>query len=575
MQMNALIRKRKSQAFIGAVIVLVIVLSLGTALLFHSRSLRDVTRLQVNTDQAYSLAKSGMAIAQRYIDEHPTNPALNATTYNLGQGNVTVEITFDSVTKTGNITSKGRIGTSTRTLTKAFSFATAVSSCETGWAKVYSVGVDCILFSVKKTSDGGYVLGGITTAFPRRFLVMKTDSCGNVSWAKYYYCSGANSDEVLYSVEQTSDGGYILGGYTRGFSVGGGTTSSFLIIKTDANGNAGASYPGTWAKVYGGISSDFGYEAQQTPEGGYILGGTTNTFGAGAQDILLIKITSAGVPTWAKAYGTSDRERLWDLDQTDTDNDGIKDDGYILVADTNYSKGVGGDDIMIIKTDASGKVFDGSPLGWAKVYGSAVQDFPYAIKQTIPDLGYIVTGYTQASKVLLLKTDPSGTPSSPSWIKTYGPTGGDYGHALLQASDGGYLIGGDCGWDDALAIKTDSLGNISWENFYDESSGEGIRAVQEISNGYILAGASTYFSPNAGFLLMKTDSLGKVNCAFDHVVASPTASDITLTVVALAAGGGTKLTVTPVTLTVKNDIEKDPTFTVASVNPTLNTICPK
>lgn len=120
MQIHAWAVNRKSQVLIVAIIVLAIVLALGSALLFHSRSLRDVTSLQVDTDKAYSLAKSGMGIAEDYIEDNPTNPILNQT-YALGVGDITTVITFDQTSRAGSITSTGRIGKSERILAKDFS----------------------------------------------------------------------------------------------------------------------------------------------------------------------------------------------------------------------------------------------------------------------------------------------------------------------------------------------------------------------------------------------------------------------------------------------------------------------
>lgn len=113
---------RKSQVLMVAIIVLVIVFALGGGLLFYSRSLRDATRLQTDTDQAYSLAKSGMGIAEDYIEDNPINPTLNKT-YALGAGNIATVITFDQGSGAGHITSTGRIGRSARVLDKDFNLA--------------------------------------------------------------------------------------------------------------------------------------------------------------------------------------------------------------------------------------------------------------------------------------------------------------------------------------------------------------------------------------------------------------------------------------------------------------------
>jgi hypothetical protein len=113
-------------------------------------------------------------------------------------------------------------------------------------------------------------------------FLIKTDANGNIIWAKTY---GGGSYDYAYSVQQTSDGGYIVAGWTN--SIGAGYSDIFLI-KTDANGNR------IWAKTYGGGSYDYAYSVQQTSDGGYIVAGETESFGAGSGDIFLIKTDANG-----------------------------------------------------------------------------------------------------------------------------------------------------------------------------------------------------------------------------------------------------------------------------------------
>jgi hypothetical protein len=113
-------------------------------------------------------------------------------------------------------------------------------------------------------------------------FLIKTYANGNVQWAKTY--GGTGWDEA-YSVRQTSDGGYIVAGYTGSFGAG---SYDALLIKTDANGNV------QWAKTYGGTYWDYAYSVQQTSDGGYIVAGWTHSFGAGSYDALLIKTDANG-----------------------------------------------------------------------------------------------------------------------------------------------------------------------------------------------------------------------------------------------------------------------------------------
>jgi len=136
------------------------------------------------------------------------------------------------------------------------------------WAKTYGGTSDDWAYSVQQTSDGGYIVVGGTLSFGAGWydiFLIKTDAFGNVQWAKTY---GEAGDDGAYSVRQTSDGGYIVAGYTWSFGAGG----DILLIKTDANGNV------QWAKTYGGTGNDVAYSVQQTSDGGYILAGWTTSF---------------------------------------------------------------------------------------------------------------------------------------------------------------------------------------------------------------------------------------------------------------------------------------------------------
>ncbi len=134
--------------------------------------------------------------------------------------------------------------------------------------------------SSQQTADGGYILAGFTTSFGgwEDFWLVKTGADGELLWSRTF---GGSYDEQCSSVQQTADGGYILAGYTLSFGAGG---SDFWIVKTDANGNC------LWSRTFGGSLLDRCYSIQQTLEGGYILGGCTRSFGAGYYDMWLVKI---------------------------------------------------------------------------------------------------------------------------------------------------------------------------------------------------------------------------------------------------------------------------------------------
>ncbi|MFZ8825742.1 MAG: T9SS type A sorting domain-containing protein [Candidatus Caldipriscus sp.] len=193
--------------------------------------------------------------------------------------------------------------------------------------------------SVQQTSDGGYIVAGTTWSFGAGngdIILVKIDAYGNVQWVRTY---GGTSGDSVYMVLQTSDGGYIVAGYTYSFGAG---SRDMLLIKTDANGNL------QWAKTYGGGARDDPAFVLQTPDGGYIITGEQESFGAGMDDAYLMKIDMNGNVQWFKTYGGTNTDGAYSVQQT-------SDGGYILAGWTN-SFGAGSYDVFLIKTDANGDI---------------------------------------------------------------------------------------------------------------------------------------------------------------------------------------------------------------------------
>ncbi len=340
--------------------------------------------------------------------------------------------------------------------------------------------------SVQQTSDGGYIVAGTTSSFgagSNDFFLIKTNASGNVQWAKTY--GGTGWDEA-FSVQQTSDGGYIVAGNTASFGAG---HNDFFLIKTNASGNV------QWAKTYGETWGDFARSVQQTSDGGYIVAGSSG-------GIFLVKTDANGNIRWAKTYGGSGSASS--VQQT-------SDGGYIVAGNTD-SFGAGSYDAFLIKTNASGNV------QWAKTYGGTGWDEAFSVQQT-SDGGYIVAGNTASFgaggyEIFLIKTDANG---NIIWAKTYGGTNNDYASSVQQTSDGGYIVAGNtasfgAGGYDAFLIKTDANGNIIWAKTYGGTNNEEAFSVRQTSDGgYILAGRTNSFGAGGyDVFLIKTDANGDI-----------------------------------------------------------------
>ena len=241
-------------------------------------------------------------------------------------------------------------------------------------------------FSVQQTSDGGYIVAGYNapaqSSITRNDIyVIKTNSSGDTIWSKTY--GGTDNDEGN-SVRQTTDGGYIIAGYTRSFGAG---SYDVYVIKTNASGDT------LWTRTYGGTGDDYGYSVQQTSDGGYIVAGQTSSFGAGGYDVWVIKTNASGDTLWTRTYGGTGDDYGHSVQQT-------SDGGYIIGGYTT-SFGAGSADVYLIKTDASGDTL------WTRTCGGTWDDFGYSVRQT-SDKGYIVAGASNQD-VYLIRTN-AGVP---------------------------------------------------------------------------------------------------------------------------------------------------------------------
>jgi hypothetical protein len=317
------------------------------------------------------------------------------------------------------------------------------ASGDTLWSRSYDAYGAEYGYSIQQTSDSGYIIAGYASYYGDVWL-LKTDASGDTLWTKTY---GGPAMDGGNSVQQTFDGGYIIAGYT--FSYGAGLDDVYLI-KTDSSGDT------IWTRTYGGPNYDGAYSVRQTSDSGYILTGWTESFGAGFNDVYIIKTNVSGDTLWTRAYGGTSWDEGQSVQQT-------SDGGYIIAGETG-SIGAGSLDFWLIKTNASGDTL------WTRTYGGWNREESYSVHQTT-DGGYIIAGYTGTYgaggyDVYLVKTNASG---DTLWTRTYGGTGDDEGHSVQQTSDSGYIIAGftnsfGAGGYDVYLIKTDANGRVGVED---------------------------------------------------------------------------------------------------------------
>ena len=308
---------------------------------------------------------------------------------------------------------------------------------DTEWTRTYGGSDNDCAYSVEQTIDGGYILAGYSGPYDYHDVyIVKTTSTGDVQWTKTY--GGVQNDEA-YSVMQTADGGYFVAGYSESFDDG--AWGDVYVLKLNSSGDT------VWTHTYGGIDVDIAYSAKQTTDGGYILAGYTNSFYTGSiylikitafgdvewsqnydgdvaysvaqtsdggyilagwidyadYDIYIIKTNSSGDIEWTKIYGGSDEEDASSIINTA--------DGGFLVVGYTMSFGAGDEDVYILKLNSSGDTI------WTRTYGGSDDDEAYSVMQT-SDGGYIIAGYTYSfgagyDDIYLIKTDSLG---EVSWV---------------------------------------------------------------------------------------------------------------------------------------------------------------
>ncbi|MEO8088328.1 MAG: T9SS type A sorting domain-containing protein [Bacteroidota bacterium] len=350
----------------------------------------------------------------------------------------------------------------------------------------------------QQTTDGGFILGGYSysdiggdksTALKNGpgvldYWIIKIDSLGTKQWDKDF--GGANGDQFT-TLQQTTDGGYILGGWSASNISGDKTEASagnydYWIIKLDATGNI------LWDKDFGGASSDQLSVIKQTNDGGYILGGSSSSgisgnksqAAQGALDYWIVKIDPHGNFQWDKTFGGTDSDKLNSIHQTSDGGYVLGGSSWSLIGGDKTEASWGIDDYWVVKIDSTGN------KQWDKDFGGIESDILYSLKQT-PDSGYILGGRSGSPisgnkteplhggyDFWLVKIDAAG---NKLWEKDFGGIGNEdeFGNISLT-DDGGYLVAGtsysnisgdktenNLGQEQTWFLKFDSQFNQQWD----------------------------------------------------------------------------------------------------------------
>ncbi|MFZ5979020.1 MAG: FlgD immunoglobulin-like domain containing protein [Candidatus Zixiibacteriota bacterium] len=346
------------------------------------------------------------------------------------------------------------------------------------WANNYGGTYNEGGYSCKVTTNGSYITLGSTYSYgtgDHDIYLLKLDSLGDTLWTRTF---GGDDTDYGYDIEQTSDGGFILVGKTRSYGAG---LMDVYLIRTDSLGNE------IWSKTFGGTANDDGMSVRQTSDGGFIVCGTTNSFGNGYADVYLIKTNALGDMLWARAYGGAGGDLGYAVRPAAAG-------GYILIGTTG-SFGEGYSSMYVVRTNANGDTL------WTATYGGTGADLGYAVENTF-DGGFVFAGATGSFglgyyDMYLVKTDPDGWVD---WDYTYGGNYDDRAYSVCPTADGGYILAGTTesfgsGMIDIYVVKTDLMGEKLWDNTFGGSKSDyGYMILEESSRAYFLVGYSYSYS---------------------------------------------------------------------------------
>lgn len=393
------------------------------------------------------------------------------------------------------------------------------------WQKSLGGSASDIAQAIQQTTDGGYIVAGFSCSNDGNVSghhgdslngdcwVVKLTSSGIIEWQKSL---GGSGQEWASSIQQTSDGGYIVAGNTRSNDgdVTGlhGAYADYWIVKLSSSGAI------EWQKTLGGSFPDYANCIRQTRDGGYIVAGRSSSndgdviglprpFPGANFDYWIVKLSSSGAVEWQQTLGSSGGEEAFSIQQT---NDG----GYIVAGSTQcdstridcgYVTGQHGSfDCWIVKLTSLGAIV------WQRTFGGSMSDFAYCIQQT-NDGGYIFGGSTESNDgdvtnyhgnldCWIVKLDSVGRIR---WQKTLGGSGSDEVRSVQQTSDSGFIVAGSTTSNDGdvsgnhgisqdfWIVKLDSVGGIAWQKTLGGSSVDQAFSIQQTSDtGFIVAGES-------------------------------------------------------------------------------------
>lgn len=360
------------------------------------------------------------------------------------------------------------------------------------FANIYGGPGSEYLKKIISTSDNSLLSAGYTRSYGAGgldFWLVKTNLSGGMLWSKSF---GGTGSEEAEDVIESSNSDYILVGDTSSYGAG---AYDIWVLRLDSDGNH------LWNKTFGGSSSDHIRGVYEDGNGDLYLNGYTGSYGAGSNDLWIIKLDSNGNEIWNKTYGGTGSEIFKKRGFTTTS------DGNFVYTGLTTSFGAGSNDIWLLKIDTNGNHI------WNKTYGSTGSDRGYGVVEVGNDL--VVSGYVSAplavgsEDLFVFKVDSTGTMI---WNKTFGDAGDVTNpRQLIKTSDGNLLTSGykSVLGNEFLLVKYDTNGNELWNKTYGGGSDEKSESLLELPYGdIVVAGRTTTFGTGGDFWILRLNSTG-------------------------------------------------------------------
>jgi|CXWL01.1.fsa_nt_gi hypothetical protein len=391
-------------------------------------------------------------------------------------------------------------------------------------------------YSIQQTTDGGYIMAGYSQSSANGdvtdvnhggingtldFWIVKLDADRNLYWNKLL---GGDGNEIVTSIQQTTDGGYIVAGYSNSSANGDVTEINngnydYWIVKLDADRNI------TWNRLIGGSGTDQAQSIRQTIDGGYIVAGFSNSSNSGnvsevnhgGYDYWIVKLDGSGNMIWDKLLGGNADEMAKQVIQGN-------DETFVVAGQSTSSAngnvtgvnhgGIFPIDNWIVRLNTNGSIL------WNKLLGGNGEDAAQSIQQTTDD-GYIVAGYSTSTAngdvtgvnhgsggsrdFWIEKLDRFG---NITWNKLLGGDNWDQAYSIKQTADDGYIVTGYSNSStsgditgsnhgpansyDYWIVKLNAIGNITWNKLIGGSGEDYSYSIyQAADGGYVVAGYAT------------------------------------------------------------------------------------